>query len=248
MVKIQLLFISLFLTYGLACFSQSLSLSNKFGPVAPNSTIIQSGTPDSNTLLTYLDVKNTSGNSINVLCKKQELSMLDSTQTYMCWANFCYAPHILVSPNAVPLGAGETYSGFKAIYAQIAYNNFFIGESIVRWVFFDQQNPDDSVSVTVRYQTFPVGLDEVSTCNDLILNIFPNPAGERVQISYLLPAFCSGTVLIQNLQGAVVQQHQVSAGTNSVSADITHLCEGIYFCSLLVDGKRTPTKKLIVNQ
>jgi hypothetical protein len=245
-MKKLLLYISIFLVAGFSGFSQSLSLSGLFGPIVPNSTIIQAGTPDSNTLLTYLNVKNTSSDPINVLCKKNELSLLDSTQTYMCWANFCYAPHILISPNAVPVGAGETYSGFKAIYAQLAYNNFFVGESVVRWVFFDQDNADDSVSVTVRYQTYPVGIGDLKASEGMILNIFPNPASENVRFDYSMPAGSTGILLIQNLQGVVVQKHTLPANTSNISIDITNLGDGIYFCSPLIDGLKAQTKKLFV--
>jgi hypothetical protein len=240
--------LSIFLVSGYCGFSQSLSLSNTSGPIVPNSTIIQSGTPDSNTLLTYLDVKNTSGNPINVLCKKAELSLLDSTQTYMCWANFCYAPHVLISPNAVPIGAGETYSGFKAIYAQLAYNNFFVGESVVRWVFFDQDNADDSVSVTVRYQTYPVGIGDKKSSEGMTLNIFPNPASENVRIDYSISTESAGVLLIQNIQGVVVHSQVLIPNANSISADVANLCEGIYFCSLLVEGTKTRTSKLFVKR
>jgi len=227
-------------------FSQSLSLSNQFGQIVPNFTIIQAGTPDSNTLFTYFDVKNTSADAINVLCKKTELSLLDSTQTFICWANFCYVPSVFISYNAQTIGSGETYSGFKGIYAQMAYDNFYIGESVVRWVFFDQENTNDSVSVTVRYQTFPVSIGGVKAGEGGILNIFPNPAAEKTGIYSSMSPASMGTILIQNMQGVAVRTQLFPPGTGNVIIDICNLCDGVYFCSLMIDGIRSQTKKLIV--
>jgi len=235
----------------LACFTsfgQSLSLSDSNGPIAPNATIIQSGTPDSNTLLTYLKVTNMANLTINVICRKTELTMLDSTQIYLCWANHCYIPGIFVSPDSVPVAPGETYSGFKAIYAQMAYNNFFIGESRVRYVFFDQNNLNDSVSVTVLYQTFPVGNGRVAEKEPLKLDLFPNPAVSSVIVDYSTPDGSSVVLEIRDVSGNLVQTRPIPAKTGQIETDISNLLKGAYFCSLLVNGKPSLTKKLIVRR
>ena len=89
-------------------YSQSLSLSNSLGVIEPNSTIIQAGTPDSVELITYLNVKNVSSNSVSVLCKKVQLKMLDSTEITMCWAGGCYSASTFISPNSQMMAAGQT--------------------------------------------------------------------------------------------------------------------------------------------
>jgi hypothetical protein len=246
--KITFLFLFLFSSAGVAGFAQSLSLSNQNGPIVPNGIIVQPGTPDSVKFNTYINVTNTSGNVINVLCKKQELTMLDSTQTFICWANFCYAPSVIISANAQPVAAGETYSGFKGIYAHVSYNNITIGESVVRWVFLDMENPNDSVSVTVRYTTFPVGIGEEDTSDDQMFTMSPNPTAGAVFIGYPAHPASSGTILIQNMQGIVVHSQKFPPNANHASLDISHLKDGIYLCSLLIDGIRTHTKKLIIKQ
>jgi len=245
-MKPQLLLISFLCAAISAGFAQSLSLSNPNGPVVPNSTIIQTGTPDSNTLLTYLSVTNTGSNTINVVCRKTLLTMLDSTHIYLCWANYCYAPHIHLSPDSVPVAPDETYSGFKAIYAQMAYNNFFIGESMVRYTFFDQDNASDSVSVTVRYQTFPVGIGDVTAMEELKLHLYPNPATAIVGFDYSVPAGSRGTMEIRDALGTLVQTQDVAGNSGHLTEDVAGLGEGIYFCSLRADGKPMQTRKLIV--
>jgi hypothetical protein len=236
----------LFSITGVTGFAQSLSLSNQYGPIVPNGIIVQSGTPDSVKLNTYINVTNTTGNAINVLCKKQELYMLDSTQTFMCWSNFCYAPHVVISPNAQPIGAGETYTGFKGIYAQVKYNYLMIGESVVRWVFLNQDNPDDSVSVTVRYTTYPVGIGEEHNIDDLAFTMSPNPTAGAVLIGFHSNLTSAGTIQIQNMHGIAVLSQQVPYPADQISLDVSHLNNGVYLCSLLINGIRKHTQKFII--
>lgn len=137
-------FLSLVAFYG---YSQSLTLSNLNGPVTPNSIIVQAGTPDSVELVSYFNVKNVGDNTIRVLCKKVQIAMLDSTEVTMCWAGGCYSSGTMISPNDQPITPGETITEFSGHYSQVAFNHFKSGESIVRWVFFDRANVNDSVSV-----------------------------------------------------------------------------------------------------
>ena len=235
--------LSLVALYG---YSQSLSLSNIHGTIAPNSTIVQAGTPDSVELITYLNVKNISNNPVSVLCKKTELTMLDSTEITMCWAGGCYGSSTYISPNAKDIAAGQTITEFSGHYTQIAFGHFTSGLSVVRWVFYDETNANDSVSVTVRYTTFPTGLDDAKEPQGMLSNAYPNPANGNATCSYSLHSGSQGTILIRNILGESVQTHLLSASSGKVTINSMNLSDGIYFCSLLVDGKICQTQKLMV--
>lgn len=228
--------------------SQSLTLSDQNGPIPSNSTIIQPGTPDSNRLLTYLNVNNISTNTIQVICKKTELSMLDSTQTFMCWAGYCFAPHLYVSPYAQPIEAGQTNHEFKGIYAQVSYNSFPIGESVVRWVFCDQSNVNDSVSVTVRYTTYPVSLDEVQKSPNGFVNCNPNPADIFTTVRFSDQIVSCGSVRIYNILGETVYEQPLPPFTSHpVRVSTMNLASGIYICSVSVNGNFIASDKLIIH-
>jgi hypothetical protein len=245
-MKNRLLLFSILAMIVFAGYSQSLSLSNQNGPIVPNSIIIQPGTPDSVTLNTYIDITNTGNAPLNVLCRKTELNMIDSTRTFICWANFCYAPHIYVTPNTQSIGSGETYTGFKGIYAHDTYNFFSVGESVVRWTFFDQDNLNDSVSVTVRYPTYPVSIGELYGSVSVLSAIYPNPVSFTANTEFTVPRGSQGSILIRDVVGAVVQTYLVPAGTGKIQMNVSNLSDGVYFCSLLIDGRPAHTRKLIV--
>jgi hypothetical protein len=236
-------FLSIVVFYG---YSQSLTLSNHNGPITPNSTIVQAGTPDSVELVTYFNVKNVGANTIRVLCKKVQISLLDSTEVTMCWAGGCYGSGTNVSPNDQPIAPGETITEFSGHYAQVAFSHFKSGESIVRWVFFDRANVNDSVSVTVKYTTYPLGIAESIAQQATLSNFYPNPAISDASCSYSVPAGIQGTIVVRDILGAAVQTHILSSASGKVTINTANLNDGIYFCSLLVNGKNIQSRKLIV--
>ncbi len=228
--------------------SQSLSLSNNQGPVADNSTIIQAGTPDSAKLITYLYVKNVGTHAINVYSKKAEISVIDSIETTMCWAGACYGPTTNISPNYQPIDVGQTITDFVGDYtwAGLSQPGFKSGESTVRWVFFNDADHNDSVSVTVKYTTYPLGVNDKAATQDLLSNAYPNPADATATFNYSVPSGSQGTIIIRNLVGSTVQTEQVSSGAGKITISSAFLSDGLYFCSLMLDGKISQTKKLVV--
>ncbi|MCX6304944.1 MAG: T9SS type A sorting domain-containing protein [Bacteroidetes bacterium] len=234
---------SIVLVYG---YSQSLSISNIHGTIAPNAIMIQEGSPDSAELITYFNVTNTSGSSVDVLCKKVELTMLDSTEITMCWAGGCYPASTNISPYSQAIGAGLTNNEFVGHYTQIAFHHFKPGESVVRWVFYDRSNVNDSASVTVKYTSYPLGVDETAARQSSLSNVYPNPASANATCSYSIPAGSQGTILVRDLLGSTMQTLSPATASGKVTIDAINLNDGIYFCSLLVDGKISQTKKLIV--
>jgi hypothetical protein len=226
-------------------YSQSLTLSNLQGPVAANSTIVQTGTSDSLELLTYMYVKNTGASTLNVYCKKVHISDMDSTEVTMCWAGGCYPSFVNVSPNGQAITPGQTITDFVAHYASATGRGFKSGESVVRWVFYDGANPNDSVSVIVKYTTYPSGLEDRTSRQGMLSAAYPNPADAAASFTYAVPAGSQGTIVIRNLVGTTVQSEQVS-GAGKMSISTLGLADGIYFCSLVLDGKSSLTRKLVV--
>ena len=245
-MKRQLLYLILLSAITISGLAQSLELSNSQGVIPPNAIIIQSGTPDSSELITYLNVKNKGTGAINVVCRKTELTMLDSTVSMMCWAGQCWAPTVDVSPGSTPIEAGQTNTEFSGHYsAQTATYMFHTGESIVRWVFFNENNVNDSMSVTIKYRTFGLGVEDGNVQNASLTSAYPNPAGANASFSYSVLSG-SAAVVVRNVLGSTVLSESLSSGSGKFTINTANLADGIYFYSLVVDGKISQTKKLIV--
>jgi hypothetical protein len=245
-MKKLLLPLLLFAAIALLGHSQSLQLSNIHGVIPANSIMVQEGSPDSSELITYMNVKNVGTKTVNIFCKKSQLSMLDSTELTMCWAGNCYPANVNVSPYSQPITAGQTITEFVGHYTQIAFQHFKKGESVVRWVFFDRDNANDSMSVTIKYTSYPLGIAETTEHQSVLSNAYPNPAGVSTSLSYSIPSGSDGAIIIRNLLGATMQSEQLRSTSGKIILNTTNLSDGIYFYSLLVNGKISQTKKLIV--
>ena len=229
-------------------YSQSIVLSNIHGVLEHNANLIQVGTHDSSELLTFFNVKNVSNHSISVFCKKVQVSMMDSTEIYMCWAGGCYQSTTFVSPNAAPIAGNETNFEFVGHYRWLGTSQFGFksGESVLRWVFFVDGNANDSASVTIKYSTYPLGVEETNIPQYFLSNVYPNPADAFAGISYSFPKSSQGKIILRNLLGTTVQTQQLFSVAGRMTLNTANLSSGIYFCSLMVDGKITQTQKLII--
>ncbi|MCK9424168.1 MAG: T9SS type A sorting domain-containing protein [Bacteroidales bacterium] len=245
-MKKLLLFAYLLSVIAFYGYSQNLSLSNLAGPIAPNTIIIQPGTPDSTDMTTFIYVKNIGTRAINVFCKKSELSLMDSIQLTMCWANGCYPPSTTVSPNAQLIEPGQTIMDFSGHYSRSDGKNLKSGESVVRWVFFTENDINDSASVTIKYTSFPLGVEETMANQGVLSNSIPNPANEKATFSYTIASGSDGSFVVRNLVGSTMQTISLQPSNGKITLATADLADGIYFCSLLVKGKVAVTKKMVV--
>ncbi|MDD4602623.1 MAG: T9SS type A sorting domain-containing protein [Bacteroidales bacterium] len=223
---------------------QSISLYDKLGNLLTNSTVlINAGTPDSTLLITYVDVKNTSDHPLSIFSKKVEVSLLANTEVTMCWAGSCYPANVFVSPNAKTLAPGEISTEFSGDYATGGQK----GLSIVRYVFFDLNYPNDSACITVNYTTYPTGVESVESIQGTLSAGYPNPANSNASFNYSLPSGNHGQLIIRNLVGATVRTEDLGSSSGKITVNTSSLNDGIYFSSLSVDGKVVATKKMVIN-
>ena len=221
-------------------YSQSLSLSNENGPVANDSYINKTGLPSDDELVVEMYVTNNTPDPIPVMVKKVEISMVPGTASLFCWG-LCFAPNVYVSPDPLTIAGNTTNeSDFSGHYLPSGMS----GMSVIRYVFFDQRNPDDSVCFNTNFQAYPLGISGLSGTNALAA--YPNPASGKVTVAFSGMESASGTVVIRNLLGERVKEITVSGTSGKVTFDATDLNSGIYFYSLVVNGNAVATKKLVV--
>jgi hypothetical protein len=237
----KLLLISYFLGV-IACigYSQSLSLSNENGPVANDSYINKSGLPTDDEIVVEMFVTNNTADPIPVMVKKVETSMVPGTASLFCWG-LCFAPSVYVSPDPLTINGNTTNeTDFSGHYLPSGIP----GMSVIRYVFFDQRNPNDSVCFNTNFQAYPLGISGLTGTN--ALSAYPNPASSKVTIAFAGMESASGKVIIRNLLGENVKEIAVSGTSGKVLFDATDLNSGIYFYSLVINGNAVATKKLVV--
>jgi hypothetical protein len=229
---------------GIFGFSQSLSLSYNQQKLPVNGTLVRTGSSDSLEMTSWLKIVNESGKLIHVHEKKVELVLANGAAGSICWAGFCYNPSIYESLHPLALDAGEEKVGCFAHFTP----GGTIGESLVRWVFYDRDNPSDSVSVTINYITYPTAINEVDSGAGYLSAPFPNPADKEVSFHYSLPTGSDAELVIRSLGGKLMKKERVSFTRNVVRLNTSSFVNGVYYCTLMVEGKATATRRLVVSR
>ncbi len=243
MKKILLLLILAFSTVFL--FGQSLSLTYEGEPVEPNSTVYVTGDPTDDVIQVFIDVTNNSSADLSVKMKKviNEGDTLTGTSNYFCWGA-CFPSFVYISPNEIVIGAGQTSSEFYGDYEPREVP----GKSKISYCWWDVNNPDDSVSVTVEYNASPAGISDDPAFANVSSRVYPNPATTRVNFSYALPqSTATASIVISNILGSKIMDIPLNGNEGTIAVNVSHLRQGVYFYNLIADGERIDTQKLIIN-
>jgi len=239
MKKYLLLFCLTIITTSFA-YSQSLTLSDSAGPIANNSTKLIYGSPSADEILSHVFVTNTTASTMRVKVKKVELAILEGTMNLLCWG-LCFDPTVYVSPDPLDIAAGATNNAdFSGHYIP----GGVIGISTIRYVFFNDANPSDSVCFTVDYDTYPQSISKQSDIAST--HAYPNPANNSVNFTCSVPQGSDAKLIIRNLLGTVVGDFDINGNSGKLNVNTSDLADGIYFYSVVLNGNPQFTKKLVV--
>ena len=147
----------------------------------------------------------------------------------------------------------------EGVFGAIAKDN----DSFVYVIVQDDQAPGHGVSTTTTpdpqagaanmlYYKVPVAdlacgasVNEIALLSDI--NLYPNPASNNVNLAVNAMHAAKANVTIYNTVGQAITtlDKNLVAGNNSIKLDIANYTTGIYFVSIVVEGK-TFNQKLIV--
>ncbi len=220
-------------------YSQSLLLTHDGTPVLNGEEVTYHGLPSDPEVVAEMDITNNSGVSLDILVKKVEIDLVIGSTNTFCWG-LCFPPNIYISPEIIAIAAGATNTiDFSGHY----YPNGFAGSSIIRYVMFNALDPNDSVCFNARYDVV-VGLDDPNS-ESTLSNVYPNPANMKATFNYTVEAGAKAELLIRNVLGSTIRKIEL-AGDGQARISTSELSEGIYFYSLMVNGRIQSTRKLVV--
>ena len=166
-MKKNLLFLIGLILIAAVAFGQGLQLSDDAGDVASGAVFNVTGAASGALVFDHLYVQNITDTELYVYAKKIILQEGENTMNTFCWADLCYAPQTLISPNPDTLGPGETAIDFKGEY----YPGGFEGITSMYYVWFAEGNENDSVFVKVNFNTSIYGQSLQLTDGE---NLIPN--------------------------------------------------------------------------
>ena len=190
-------------------------------------------------------IKNNTDVGRNIKVVRQTISAIDGTDNSFCWAGQCYPSYLDTSAASlfIPAGQMSPKGNFKGEYI----HNEKSGITTVKYIFFDEDNPDIKDSIVVNYKYSPVGIINNETVNFALSDAYPNPAVSYVNFDYKLGNnVYKASITIVNLLGKIVKSENMVNQSGKLSFDISDLQQGIYFYTVNINGTTQQTKKLII--
>jgi hypothetical protein len=187
------------------------------------------------------DIQNVSEFTVNVKIRRIIIEEVSGSFNNMCWGIACYSPFIDDTPDGILINPGALENSFKGDYE----GNGNAGVSIIKYCFYNADEPDDSTCVIVTFDATPVSIASLVSNDNFI--IFPNPAKEIISVYSSLLANQNGTIEIVDFSGKVLKS-ELTGKVEKTNVDVSDLSNGIYFCRLLIEGRPVTMRKIsIVN-
>jgi hypothetical protein len=222
-----------------------LSYSGNGQSLTANGATTPLNSSDENMLLEGLvTIHNSSANSLALLVERTANNLATGHTSNFCWGIACYSDATDTAPasDAVTLGAGADTNCFHGWLNP--HGNF--GSSSVTYRFFDMNNTTDGVTVTFTYD-FATGIHVLGTSlSNPLSEASPNPANSMTGINYSVSGN-NTRLIVYNLLGNAVKEIKLGEKQGALILTTSDLSQGIYYYSLLENGKTLATRKLVVS-
>jgi hypothetical protein len=223
--------------------AQNFSLSYA-GGVIPDGGNITFNT-DVNTPITtgvYIYVHNISAAPLSVQCLKEIVDTIPGSENKFCWGS-CFGPEVYQPTNQILIANGDSTdnTAFSGEY----FPNGNVGDSHIRYIFYEHGNRQNQISVVVTYHAIPASVNNFNKSVNNLSN-YPNPASDYTIIDYSTASAQTTQLVVKNLLGAVIYSTDLNSSNGKVYINTSDFIDGVYFYSVLSNNTPISTKKLIV--
>ena len=239
----SLLFILSFACAGL--LAQSFTLYTHSGSVIPNGGtvgVLRTLYDTTTDVATEIDLKNISNSSQTYKVIRTVKILPGAQKTNFCFSVGCFPDTTNISPLTLTLDAGIKDNSFSSHISP----NAISGSALVYYKFFNIKDNTDTVGIYIQSEVWHLGIENLSNAQADLGNVFPNPANEKFTVEYTVANEGQAGVVIRNMLGTTIREQAVPSGNGKVQVNTADLPEGIYFCSLFIDGKSVSTRKLVI--
>ncbi len=196
---------------------------------------------------THFDHINTSGSTVTYKVQKTNTVITATAATWFCvyhnadpadLQSQCYIPNTTVSGNFI-----TDSSSFNQLLCDFSAGSTF-GITIVRYKFYDVNNPNDTAVLHLRYNVTPVGIAE--SHNAILGEPYPNPATNNFSVAYSFADNIGGTVNVTDLTGKVVYTLSLAPQNGILNIETSSWAKGVYMLSLTDENGMAARRKIVV--
>lgn len=181
-------------------------------------------------------ITNNSSETITIIGGKTVNTLVDGADVSFCCFENCYPGFTdESSPYDLAAGASTDFSGHY-----LANENF--GETNVDFYIFDRSNPDAKFVINVIFKYSLEDVEEIASQNTI--SAYPTPATDIINFDYNVNG--RAMVVIYNMMGQEVMRNEIAGQNGTLSMNVSDLSGGVYFYSLVINGKTEKSSKIIV--
>lgn len=238
-----------FLLYGLGVIFLSIpaTAQNQYDILDPGNNVINgdtfvvTGPASASVIVEHFHLRNNTSQTKQISVKRYELNVQAGTQNYFCWS-VCYLPvnagtYPYFEDNGIIQVLGNTVEDTTLDCYYKPQN--VVGDSYFRYVFFDRNNPSDTVFFDIKFSTWGNAINKNIDKNTV--SIFPNPATSHLTVKAETPI---KSYQIRNIVGQEIEK-QTMVPSRQFNISISSLPEGIYFVLLTDERNNTNLRKII---
>jgi len=165
---------------------------------------------------------------------------LEDHVSYFCTGSNCYSPATTEVEYGMPAGITDSLIS----YLEPGEVN---GTSIVKYEFADAQNPSDKIEYTFSFVVGPSSIHGELPLNLAVLSSpVPNPAVATALIGYSVPENSSAAIELYSSDSRLLKSFPVTGGNGSIAILTNEFPSGNYFYTLVLNGKKVSTNKLVI--
>lgn len=228
--------------------AQTFELKDHDGNVVSNDDSFDMWAPEGTIEMDFgLDAENITSSSITVGVKRYEVDVTTGSKNYFCW-NVCYSPTLagempywIAQDPLIMDDVDSVYTNFHAYHRPTGTT----GISTYRYVFYNQADQNDSISITITFNSSPTSVAELENKKEGI-TAYPSPAVGNTTLSYKLNQNGNAKIMLHNMLGAKVKEYTLDNIEGKLKLSVVDLKPGVYFYSLVQNDRTIEVKRLVV--
>lgn len=182
--------------------------------------------------------------NMRLVGRKTPVNYIEETGTWICFGQ-CLAPSNTIQetePYQATAGVEVLLSGH---YMANDYLSVLGQEQIITLEIWDMNTPEDVFTINITFKYSLEGLADYSKA-EVFSNAYPVPANDVVNFDYNFASNVNAEVAIYNMMGQEVLRNEINGISGKASINVSDLADGVYFYSLVVNGKTEKSSKLVV--
>lgn len=224
--------------------SEPLVLSDELGNKINNGTVrLTSNDVNVFQIQAHIWIKNQAFVDLNNIYVKRTVNQeVPGSTNSVCFGDLCYPPWVGTSIDPFIIPADVLDKSFYGDY-QPEKNG---GITSVTYEFYDSLTMTFPLhaKTTIEYHLSGLGVNEDKF---IFKGPFPNPSSQNTAFEYNLPANASSAqLIIRNMLGVELENATLPNRSGKKIIDVSSYPSGIYFYTIVMDGKELQSKKMIV--